>query len=151
MDLADIIRDHSEKIIRKRCTEVIKKPALIEFFLRHENLKLLRKNLKLEIFGAELKYGARMDRGRVEKLVEAGVDIFMHGALESAKLQTMSRAERGRQETENGREKESAAWYEAEQKALKSTAISASTYIPSAKEEKTTAPAQAEAGRPATD
>lgn len=146
MDLAEIIRSESEAAIRHECSPAgrIKKPALIPFFLNHEHLKVLRKNLKLEIFGAEMKYGAKMDKTRVIKLVKAGVDVFLHAALEAAKLAHISPAERRRQETENGREQSAAEWYAEEQKALRSTAISGSTYIPDAKKE---APAsEAEAG-----
>lgn len=132
MDLSDIIREHSERCIRQRCTEVMKKPALIQFFLNHENLKVTRKNLKHEIFGAELRYGPKMDRARVEKLVEAATDLFMHGALENAIMKTQSAAERKRREDENGREQRAAEFYAEEQKALRSTSISASLHIPDA-------------------
>ena len=130
MDLGDLIRDESEAYIRAQCTETLKKPAFIQFFLNHEHLKELRKNLRLQIFGAELKFGVEMDVGRVRKIIRAGVDVFMHAALEQAKLNHMSQAERKRLEDMAGKEKAAAEWYEDQQRDLKSTAISASMYTP---------------------
>lgn len=130
MDLPDLIRSESEAYIRTVCTETLKKPAFIQFFLNHEHLKELRKNLRLQIFGAELKFGVKMDVGRAKKIIRAGVDVFMHAALEQAKLKTMSQAERKRLEDLAGKEKAAADWYEDQQKELKSTAISASMYVP---------------------
>lgn len=134
MDLAEIIQTESEAYIRERCLKVIKKPAFIPFFLNHENLKVLRKNLRHQIFGSELRFGPKMDRARVNKLVQAGCDVFMHAALEEAKLKHMSAAERKRLEDKAGTEQRAAEWYEEEQRVLNSTNISKSTYIPDAKE-----------------
>lgn len=136
MDLADLIRDESEAAIRHECgpTGRIKKPALIPFFLNHENLKVLRKNLKSEIFAAELRFGPKMDTARAKKLVQAGVGIFMHAALEKAIMEHQSPAERKRREDAAGAEARAAEWYEEEQRVLKSTTTGGSLYTPGAKE-----------------
>ena len=139
MDLQDIIHHEVELEIRRL---FITKPAIIPFLLKHERRKLFETNLRREIFGAEMRWGPKMDRGRVNKLVQAGTHIFAHAAIETQILNLMSPAERARREKEAGREKSAAEWFQDEQKELFSTKISKSTYIPDAKEEEAGTPAE---------
>lgn len=127
MDLNELIRQEVEKEIVRIFKP--KSPQLVPFLLQHPNRVRLERNLRLEIFGAELKFGVRMDTPRAKKIVQAGVAVFASIALDLKKKELMSAAERQRLEKEAGREKEAAAWYAEEQKALKSTAISKSMHI----------------------
>lgn len=127
MDLNDLIHQEVEKEIRRIFGE--RTPQLVPFLLKHENRPRLEKSLRMQIFGGEMRYGVKMDTARAKKIVQAGVAIFANIALGKKQRELMSAAERARLEKEAGREKEAAAWYEEEQKALRSTAISKSMHI----------------------
>lgn len=131
MDLNDLIRDEVEKEIRRLFTTT---PQVIPFLLNHPNRNPFEKSMRMQIFGGEMKFGVKMDTPRARKIIQAGVAIYASIALDIKKKDLMSAAEKARLQKEAGREKEAAAWYADEQRALKSTAISKSMHISGKKE-----------------
>lgn len=129
MELKDLI--HSEMSAEfKRITDRLKKPQLLPFLLNHERRPRMEEKVRLQIFGiSQLRHNVELDKNRVLKIAQAGAQVFAKLAIEHVTKSHMSAAELQRQTKENSREQDAARWFEAEQKALKSTAISKSTYV----------------------
>lgn len=132
MDLSQIIKQGFEAEV-KNLMNSIKKPQLIPFLLQHERRAKFEERLRLEIFGGELRHGAKMNIARVNKLIQGGVVLFAKLAVQHKIEQLESPAARALRVQNAGKEKEAAGWYEEEQRKLASTAISKSLYIPDGK------------------
>lgn len=120
-----LVRQYFEDHIRRVFQT---KPDIRDFILRHERRGLFEGNLRREIFGAEMKFGAKMNLNRVRLLVEAGGTIFAEAAMKEWQKRHMSAAERQLVEQKANRHNENAAWYEEEKKDALSTAVKASMF-----------------------
>lgn len=109
------------------------KPDIMRFLLKHERRALAEKNLRLQVFNAELKFRTKMDKAKLQRLVEAGATIFCDLALKEIHTRHMTAAEKRVQEAKAGREKEVAEWYAEENRDALSTATKMSMFNPQPK------------------
>jgi hypothetical protein len=101
-DLKQIIDETFEKEVRRIFNT---KPEIIKFLLNHPDLERKKEHdCRREIRVAEMSYGVKMDRMRLERIICAWTQVFCQVAFSIKEQQLISPAERERRIKEANRE-----------------------------------------------
>jgi hypothetical protein len=135
-----MLESELKRIFEKRVRAVfLTKPELIAFMLSHPARPRFFEDVRREIRIGELKAGIRMNRTRVERIIEGATELFCNAAIGAKTKQLMTDSELKAIQTAAGKEKELADWYKEMEKEALSTSVSQSMWKPdgSGKEEPT--------------